>query len=72
MLAPVLASIVIAYLLGGIVELVERRRVHRMVVAVLLRFLTLLLLLLGLIPRISAHAAQRWRNFLPQAPWSRC
>ena len=61
MLAPVLASIVIAYLLEGVVNVFERRGVHRMVVvaSVFLMFVALLLLLFfGLIPRVTAQAAQ--------------
>ena len=61
MLAPVLASIVIAYLLEGVVDVFERRGVHRMVVVVSVFFMFLALLLLlffGLIPRVTAQAAQ--------------
>ncbi len=61
MLAPVLASIVIAYLLEGAIRPLERRGVHRMalVLAVFLAFLALLLLFFfGLIPHVTAQAAQ--------------
>lgn len=61
MLAPILASIVIAYLLEGVVNLFERRGVHRMAVVVTVLFLfvaLLLLLFFGLIPRVTAQAAQ--------------
>jgi putative permease len=61
MLAPVLASIVIAYLLEGVIDVFERRGVHRMVVVVSVFFMfvaLLLLLFFGLIPGVTAQAAQ--------------
>ena len=60
-LAPVFASIVIAYLLEGAVRPLERRNVPRLllVLAVFLAFLALLLLLFfGLVPQVTAQAAQ--------------
>lgn len=60
-LAPVLASIVIAYLLEGVVSVFERRGVHRMVVVISVFFMfvaLLLLLFFGLIPQVTAQAAQ--------------
>jgi putative permease len=61
MLAPVLASVVIAYLLEGAVGHLERRRVPRMVAVVLVfvGFLGfLVVLLLGLLPLLSRQATQ--------------
>ena len=61
MLAPVLASIVIAYLLEGLISSLERRGVPRMllVLAVFVAFLTLLVLFFfGLVPRVTTQAAQ--------------
>lgn len=56
MLAPVLASIIIAYLLEGLVRVLENRRMPRLL-AVLLVFcvfiLTLVLVLFGLLPLLS-------------------
>ncbi|NIR30573.1 MAG: AI-2E family transporter [Gammaproteobacteria bacterium] len=61
MLAPVLASIIIAYLLeGGVVQL-ERRHVPRIlaVILVFIAFMTFLVfLLLGLLPLLSRQATQ--------------
>ncbi|RMG27900.1 MAG: AI-2E family transporter [Gammaproteobacteria bacterium] len=61
MLAPVLAAIVIAYLLEGIVCALERRGVHRAlaVVLVFLVFvLAVLFVLLGIVPRLSIQLTQ--------------
>ncbi len=61
MLAPVLAGIVIAYLLDGLVTRLESWRVPRLVAAVsvfLLFMLVVLLLLFGLIPRLSHQLTQ--------------
>jgi putative permease len=61
MLAPALASIVIAYLLEGIVSSLERRRLPRLV-AVLVVFvafmLILLLVIFGLLPLLSRQLTQ--------------
>ena len=61
MLAPALASIVIAYLLEGIVSFLERRRLPRLV-AVLVVFvafmLMLLLVIFGLLPLLSRQLTQ--------------
>lgn len=61
MLAPVLASVVFAYLLDGPVAVLERRGVRRTlaVTAVSLLFLLVLLFtLLGILPRLSAQLTQ--------------
>ena len=61
MLAPVIASIVIAYLLEGLVGLLERKHVPRLaaVVVVFLAFLTFLFLIMfGLLPLLSRQATQ--------------
>ena len=60
-MAPVLASLVIAYLLEGLVGFLERRRIPRLV-AVLIVFLTfmtfLFFLLFGLLPKLSYQIGQ--------------
>ena len=60
-MAPVLASLVIAYLLEGLVGFLERRRIPRLV-AVLIVFLTfmtfLIFLLFGLMPKLSYQVGQ--------------
>lgn len=61
MLAPVLASVVIAYLLEGIVRLLESRGMKRLfaVLLVFLFFVTFLLFLFfGLVPILSKQVAQ--------------
>jgi len=61
MLAPVLASIIIAYLLEGLVRQLERRRIPRFpaVTLVYLIFLAVLLvILLGLLPLLSRQVTQ--------------
>lgn len=61
MLAPVLASIVIAYLLEGPIRPLERRGTHRMLLVffVFIAFLTVLLLFFfGLVPQVTSQAAQ--------------
>jgi putative permease len=61
MLAPVIASVVIAYLLEGLIGVLERRRVPRLA-AVLLVFLAfmayLIFLLIGLLPLLSLQLTQ--------------
>ncbi len=67
MLAPVLASIVIAYLLEGVVSLLERRSWPRFLSVVIVFILFLLfvaLLLLGLLPLLSRQVTE----FLQQLP----
>jgi putative permease len=67
MLAPVLASIVIAYLLEGIVSLLEKRSWPRFLSVVIVFILFLLfvaLLLLGLLPLLSRQVTE----FLQQLP----
>lgn len=61
MLAPVLASVVIAYLLEGLVGLLERRGLPRLfaVLVVFIPFIAFLLFLLfGLLPRLSGQVSQ--------------
>ena len=61
MLAPVIASVVIAYLLEGLVGLLERRRVPRLVAVpvVFVVFMTVLFLVMfGLLPLLSRQATQ--------------
>lgn len=66
MLAPVLASVVIAYLLEGVVAALEQRGVRR-VLAVSLVFVVfmavLMFMLLGLLPRLSHQATQLIQAF---------
>ncbi|WP_297528094.1 AI-2E family transporter [Thiohalobacter sp.] len=68
MLAPVLASVVIAYLLEGLVGVLERRGLRR-TLAVTLVFLAFMLLLLFLmlvvVPRLSAQVTQLFQQ-LPE------
>ncbi|MEW8431951.1 MAG: AI-2E family transporter, partial [gamma proteobacterium symbiont of Ctena orbiculata] len=67
MLAPVLASIVIAYLLEGVIFLLEKRSWPRTISVVIVFILFLLfvaLLLLGLLPLLSRQAT----DFLQQPP----
>ena len=61
MLAPVIASLIIAFLLEGIVRLLQRARVPRLpaVILVFLLFLAVLLLVLvGLLPVLSQQLTQ--------------
>ncbi len=68
MLAPVLASVVIAYLLEGVVEALEHRGVSR-IIAVPIVFLIFMLFLLfamfGLLPRLSNQVTQLFQQ-LPE------
>ncbi len=68
MLAPVLASVVIAYLLEGVVSALERYGLRR-TLAVILVFLAFMLLLLFLmlvvVPRLSAQVTQLFQQ-LPE------
>jgi putative permease len=72
MLAPVLASVVIAYLLQGPVGALERHRAPRLV-AVLLVFLTFLVfflfLLLGLLPVIWQQVEQLFQQLPAMISW---
>ncbi len=66
-LAPVIASIVIAYLLEGLIGVIERRRVPRLaaVVLVFAAFMTaLVFIIFGLLPLLSRQITQ----FLQQLP----
>ncbi|MDT8403304.1 AI-2E family transporter [Sulfuriflexus sp.] len=61
MLTPVLASLVIAYLLEGLIGMMQRHGVPRLVAvwaAFLLFIIALLFLLLGMVPLLSAQVAQ--------------
>ena len=61
MLAPVIASIVIAYLLEGLIGVLERNRVPRLaaVLVVFVAFMTtLLFVMFGLLPLLSRQATQ--------------
>ena len=61
MLTPVIASIVIAYLLEGLVGVLERKRVPRLaaVLLVFVAFMTVLLFVMfGLLPLLSRQATQ--------------
>jgi putative permease len=73
MLAPVLASVVIAYLLQGPVGALERRRIPRPA-AVLLVFLGfvafLLFLLLGLLPLLWQQVGQLFQELPSMITWS--
>lgn len=73
MLAPVLASLVIAYLLQGLVSLMEKYRVPHFV-AVLVVFLGfiafLLFLLLGMLPLLWQQVEQLFRELPGMIAWS--
>jgi len=73
MLAPVLASVVIAYLLEGLVGILERRRIPRLV-AVLLVFFSfivfLLFLMLGLFPLLWQQLGQLFQKLPSMISWS--
>jgi putative permease len=61
MLAPVLASLVIAYLLEGLIGLMQRRNVPRLIAvwaAFLLFIVVLVFLIFGLVPLLSTQVAQ--------------
>lgn len=61
MLAPVLAAIVIAYLLEGIVRYMEKRRTKRIIAVALVTFLFLaflIFLLFGMVPLLSIQVTQ--------------
>lgn len=72
MLAPVIASVVIAYLLEGLVNILERRRVPRLI-AVLIVFLSfmifLLFLLIGLFPLLWQQVEQLFQELPPKISW---
>ncbi len=73
MLAPVLASVVLAYLLEGLVGFMERRKIPRLV-AVLSVFLTfmifLLFLLLGLFPLLWQQVGQLFQQLPSMISWT--
>jgi putative permease len=72
-LAPALASVVIAYLLEGIVRFLEQRRVPRLA-AVLLVFslfmATLLVVLFGLLPMLSRQVVQVVQQLPNMISWA--
>lgn len=73
MLAPVIASVVIAYLLEGLVGILERRRIPRLlaVLTVFLSFLIFLLfLLLGLFPALWQQVEQLFQELPAKITWS--
>ena len=73
MLAPVIASVVIAYLLEGLVGILERRRIPRLlaVLTVFLSFLVfLLVLLLGLFPALWQQVEQLFQELPAKITWS--
>lgn len=64
-LAPILVSIVIAYVLDGAVEILQRGRIPRLFATILVFFafmLSLLLALLALVPRLSQQFTQFFRE----------
>jgi putative permease len=73
MLAPVLASVVIAYLLEGLVGLMERHHLPRLV-AVLVVFLSfvffILFLLIGLLPLLWQQVSQLFQELPSKISWS--
>jgi len=73
MLAPVLASVVLAYLLEGLVGFMERHRIPRLI-AVLSVFFTfmifLLFLLLGLFPLLWQQVGQLFQQLPSMISWS--
>ncbi len=65
MLAPVLASVVLAYLLDGLVERLQRWRIPRImaVTVVFLAFLlSVLLIIFGLVPQLSQQLTQLFQQ----------
>ena len=72
MLAPVLAGVVIAYLLEGLVNILERRKVPRLI-AVLVVFLCfvffLLFLLLGLFPLLWQQVVELFQELPSKISW---
>ena len=73
MLAPVLASVVLAYLLEGLVGFMERHRIPRLI-AVLSVFFTfmifLLFLLLGLFPLLWQQVGQLFQQLPSMISWT--
>ena len=73
MLAPVLASVVVAYLLEGLVNILERHRAPRLaaVLAVFLGFIAFLLfLVLGLFPILWQQIGQLFQELPAMITWS--
>ncbi len=65
MLAPVLASVVVAYLLEGIVQVLVRARIPRLIAVLIVFFVFLLfvnLILFGLMPLLSQQATQLFQQ----------
>lgn len=68
MLAPLFASVVIAYLLEGMIGMLERRGARRLLAVMLvfsLFLLSLLVMVLGLMPLLSSQIAQLVHNRVP-------
>jgi putative permease len=73
MLAPVLASVVIAYLLEGLVSILQRYKVPRFVAVLLVFFgfiIFLLFLLLGLFPLVWQQLGQLFQQLPTMISWS--
>jgi putative permease len=73
MLAPVLGSVVIAYLLEGLVGILQRHRVPRLVAVLLVFFgfiIFLLFSLLGLFPLIWQQLGQLFQQLPTMISWS--
>ena len=73
MLAPVLASVVIAYLLEGLVSILQRCKVPRFVAVLLVFFgfiIFLLFLLLGLFPLVWQQLGQLFQQLPTMISWS--
>ena len=64
-LAPLLAGVVIAYVLDGAVEILQRSKIPRLLALVLVFFVfiaLLLLILFGLVPKLSQQLTQFFRE----------
>lgn len=73
MLAPVLASVVIAYVLEGLVGILQRFRVPRLIAVLLVFFgfiIFLLFLLLGLFPLVWQQLGQLFQQLPTMISWS--
>ena len=73
MLAPVLASVVIAYLLEGLVSILQRYKIPRLVAVLVVFFgfiIFLLFLLLGLFPLVWQQLGQLFQQLPTMISWS--
>ena len=73
MLAPVLASVVIAYLLEGLVSILQRYKIPRFVAVLLVFFgffIFLLFLLLGLFPLVWQQLGQLFQQLPTMISWT--